>query len=155
MKRWLDRCTDAFLALLIIGMTLVVSISVFYRYVLNHPLSWSEEITRLMIVWLSFVGAYMAMRENKHIGFDLLVSKFSPKAKALVSLIGNLLILVFLLVVFWEGISFSREFLNVGMPYTNLPIGWLYYSVFPVSGALMILQTFLSLGALWKSIRST
>ncbi len=154
MKRWIDRCIDAFLAFLIIGMTVVVSISVFYRYVLNHPLSWSEEITRLMIVWLSFVGAYMAMRENKHIGFDLLVSKFSSKGKAWVALIGNLLILVFLFVVFWEGIAFSREFLNVGMPYTNLPIGWLYYSVFPVSGALMILQTFLSLWDQWKSIRS-
>ncbi|MCX7786652.1 MAG: TRAP transporter small permease [Spirochaetes bacterium] len=155
MKRWIDRCIDAFLALLIIGMTMVVSISVFYRYVLNHPLSWSEEITRLMIVWLSFVGAYMAMRENKHIGFDLLVSKFSSKAKTWIALLGQLLILVFLFVVFWEGIAFSREFLNVGMPYTNLPIGWFYYSVFPVSGALMILQTFLSLRDLWKSIRST
>lgn len=155
MKRLIDQCVDTFLAFLIIGMTLVVSISVFYRYVLNYPLSWSEEITRLMIVWLSFVGAYMAMRENKHIGFDLLISKFSPKAQALVALIGYFLQLGFLIVLFWEGISFSREFLNVGMPYTNLPIGWLYYSVFPVSGALMILQTFLSLKDLWKSIRST
>ena len=155
MKRLIDRWIDTFLAFLIIGMTRVVSISVFYRYVLNHPLSWSEEITRLMIVWLSFVGAYMAMRENKHIGFDLLISKFSPRARTFVALIGNLLILVFLLVVFWEGIAFSREFLNVGMPYTNLPAGWLYYSVFPVSGALMILQTFLSIRDLWKSIRST
>lgn len=145
MKKKLDRVVDSFLGILVLGMTAVVSISVFYRYVLNHPLSWSEEVTRLMIVWLSFVGAYAAMRENKHIGFDLLVASFPDWLKRLTALFGQVLIAVFLVVVVWEGFIFSYEFLGVTMPYTNIPIGWFYYSVFPVSGILMLAQMILNI----------
>jgi TRAP-type C4-dicarboxylate transport system permease small subunit len=152
MKKWIDRIVDSFMAFLIIGMTIVVSVSVFYRYVLNHPLSWSEEVTRLMIVWVSFIGAYMAMRENRHIGFDILVNRFSPKLRRIIALIGQILILIFLGVVIWEGILFSKEFLNVGMPYTNIPVGWFYYTVFPVSGVLMAMQTLLTIRDLLRRI---
>jgi TRAP-type C4-dicarboxylate transport system permease small subunit len=145
MKKKLDWVVDSFLGILVLGMTVVVFISVFYRYVLNHPLSWSEEITRLMIVWLSFVGAYAAMRENKHIGFDLLVAKFPEWLRRLTALFGQVLIAVFLIVVVWEGFIFSREFTAVTMPYTDIPIGLFYYSVFPVSGILMLAQTVLNI----------
>ena len=144
MKKIIDKAVDAFLGILVILMTIVVSVSVFYRYVLNHPLSWSEEVTRLFIVWLSFVGAYAAMRENKHIGFDLFVAKMSPPVRRVIALFGQTLVAVFLVVVVREGFVFSREFLAVTMPYTNIPIGWFYYSVFPVSGILMLVQTLIS-----------
>jgi TRAP-type C4-dicarboxylate transport system permease small subunit len=145
MKKKLDKAVDFFVAMLVLGMTVVVFISVFYRYVLNQPLSWSEEITRLMIVWLSFVGAYVAMRENKHIGFDLLVAKLPAGTRRTVHLVGQILTAIFLAVVVWQGFLFSREFLGVTMPYTDIPIGWFAYSVFPVSGALMLLQTIISI----------
>lgn len=145
MKQKLDRAVDFFLAMLVIGMTIVVGVSVFYRYVLNQPLSWSEEITRLMVVWLSFVGAYMAMRENKHIGFDLFVKYFSPGPRKAVALGGQALIAIFLVVVVWEGFIFSWEFLDVPMPYTDISVGWFYYTVLPVSGVLMLAQTILNI----------
>ncbi len=145
MKKKLDKVVDIFTAFLVLGMTVVVFISVFYRYVLNMPLSWSEEITRLMIVWLSFVGAYVAMRENKHIGFDVIVAKLPAGLRRWIHLAGQVLIAVFLLVVVWQGFIFSREFLHVTMPYTDIPIGWFAYSVFPVSGILMLMQTIISI----------
>jgi TRAP-type transport system small permease protein len=145
MKEKLDWLVDSLMGVLVLGMTVVVSIAVFYRYVLDHPLSWTEEITRMFIVWLSFLGAYAAMRENKHIGFDLLVSKFSPRFKILTELAGQILIGIFLLVVTWQGFIFSYEFLEVTMPYTDIPIGWCYYSVFPVTGILMVTQTVISI----------
>jgi TRAP-type C4-dicarboxylate transport system permease small subunit len=151
MKNKMDKVIDFILVLLVIGMTTVVSIAVFFRYVLNHPLSWTEEVTRLMIVWLSFMGAYMAMREKKHIGFDLFISKLPDMIKRGIELAGHILILIFLIVVVWEGFKFSQEFLNVGMPYTNIPVGWFAYSVFPVSGTLMLVQTVISIREIVKT----
>lgn len=151
MKKLLDRCVDFFTAMLVLGMTVVVFISVFYRYVLNHPLSWTEEVTRLMIVWLSFVGAYVAMREKKHIGFDLFVAKMPKNARRTVFALGQILIAVFLFVVVWEGSIFAGEFLDVTMPYTNIPIGWFAYSVFPISGALMLMQTVIDFADSFKN----
>jgi len=145
MKEKLDRLVDSLMGVLVLGMTVVVTIAVFYRYVLDHPLSWTEEITRMFIVWLSFLGAYAAMRENKHIGFDLLVAKFSPRFKTLTDLVGQVLIGIFLLVVTYQGFIFSYEFLDVTMPYTDIPLGWFYYSVFPVTGILMVAQTVISI----------
>lgn len=145
MKEKLDRIVDSLMGVLVLGMTMVVSIAVFYRYVLDYPLSWTEEITRMFIVWLSFLGAYAAMRENKHIGFDLLVSKFSPRFKMLTELAGQILIGIFLLVVTWQGFIFSYKFLDVTMPYTDISLGWFYYSVFPVTGTLMVAQTVISI----------
>lgn len=145
MKQKLDKAVDFFTTILVLGMTVVVFISVFFRYVLNYPLSWSEEITRLMIVWLSFLGAYVAMRENKHIGFDVIVTKLPPGLQRSIYLAGQVLTAAFLLVVIWQGFIFSREFLDVTMPYTDIPIGWFAYSVFPVSGILMLIQTLISI----------
>jgi TRAP-type C4-dicarboxylate transport system permease small subunit len=150
MKKKIDRAIDFFLAMLVIGMTVVVTVSVFFRYVLNYPLSWSEEVTRLMIVWLSFVGAYMAMREDKHIGFDLFISKLPDGIKKGIGLVGQFLIVLFLLVYVWQGTKFAGEFLNVGMPYTNIPVGWFAYSVFPVSGVLMLVQTAITIRGFLK-----
>ncbi len=154
MKEKLDRLVDSLMGVLVLGMTVVVSIAVFYRYVLDHPLSWTEEITRMFIVWLSFLGAYAAMRENKHIGFDLLVAKFSPRFKALTDLVGQILIGIFLLVVTYQGFIFSYEFLGVTMPYTDISIGWFYYSVFPVTGILMVAQTVMSIIQSMKNFKA-
>jgi TRAP-type C4-dicarboxylate transport system permease small subunit len=141
MKKILDQAIDFILAMLLIAMTCIVFIQVFFRYVLNAPLPWPEETARMMIVWLSFIGGYMALRENKHIGFNLLVKKFPVHAQLVINIIGKVLIIIFLFVVIKEGLAFSRKYLAITMPYTGISVGWVVYSVFPVSGALMLLQT--------------
>jgi hypothetical protein len=45
-------------------MTVVVAVQVFFRYVLNQSLFWSEELARYLLVWLSFLGASVAYRDN-------------------------------------------------------------------------------------------
>jgi TRAP-type C4-dicarboxylate transport system permease small subunit len=148
MKRTIDKAVDYFLILLILAMTAVVFISVFFRYVLNSPLSWSDEIARLMVVWLCFIGAYMALRENKHIGFDLVFKKLPPALKAGVALLNQALMAVFLLVVIWQGLIFSGEFLDVTMPYTGIPLGWFAYSALVAGGLLMLAQVLINLAGL-------
>ena len=145
MKRLLDHAVDAFLAALLLGMTLVVAIQVFFRYVVNSPLAWPEETARIMIVWLSFVGAYMAMRENKHIGFGLLVERLPAAGQAVVEIAAKLCMILFLLVMTVEGFAFAAKYADVPMPYTDVSTGLVVYSVFPVSGALMLLQSLLDL----------
>jgi TRAP-type C4-dicarboxylate transport system permease small subunit len=145
MKRTIDKAVDFFLAMLILGMTAVIFISVFFRYALNAPLSWSEEIARLMVVWMCFVGCYMALRDKKHIGFDLLFKHLPAGAKRGVDLFNQILMGIFTLVLIWQGLIFASQFLEVTMPYTNIPVGWFAYSVFPVSGLLMLWQIVLNI----------
>ena len=51
------------LGILMIG---VVAAQVFFRYVLNHSLFWSEELARYILVWLTFLGASVAYRRGVH-----------------------------------------------------------------------------------------
>ncbi|PID55857.1 hypothetical protein CSB45_14205 [candidate division KSB3 bacterium] len=140
MKKKLDHGIDCILAIVMAAMTIIVFTQVFFRYVLNSALSWPEEMARLLIVWLTFTGAYMALREKKHIGFNLLVKKLSPKSQQIVIIAGKVLMMAFLFVMIKEGVLFARKFANVPMPYTRFPIGIVAYSVFPISGCLMFLQ---------------
>ena len=154
MKTYIDRAVDFFLVLLMVAMAVVVFLQVFYRYVLDAPLSWPEEIARLLVVWLTFVGGYMAMREHRHVGFDLLVKKVSPRVQAVIRILGRAMVVVFLLVVVGQGWIFMRKFIGVEMPYTGLSIGIFAYSVFPISGALMILQAVVDFADSVRVLRS-
>jgi len=153
MKEYLDRGIDAILALILAVMTVIVFLQVFFRYVLNHPLSWPEETARIMIVWLSFLGAYVAMREKKHIGFNLLVKKLPLRWQAIVEIAGRILVVVFLLVVIKQGWFFAGKYLTMRMPYTGISVGWLVYSVFPASGLLMFIQAVIDLSRSFSMLR--
>ncbi len=140
MKRMIDRIIDGILVVLILAMTVVIFISVFLRYVLNNPQSWTDEVSRIMIAWLSFLGAYMALREGKHIGFDLLVQNLPVRVRAIVHLVGQAFVLVFLAVMIWQGVVFSRAFLWTPMEYTGIPLGIVAYSAITTSGLLLFAQ---------------
>jgi len=143
MKRYFNGGIDLLLAVLLVAMTLVVFLQVFFRYVVNAPLSWPEETARIMIVWLSFVGGYMAMREDKHLGFGLLVDKLPVALQKAVGVVGRIFVVIFLLVVVREGYTFAMSNVDVPMPYTDISTGIWVYSVFPIAGVLMLMQSVL------------
>ncbi len=72
----------------------VFNLQIFYRYVLNDPLSWTMEVQLLAFVWTALLGASYMRRKNGHIVFDLVFEMFGPRGKALAILVGNLLIAI-------------------------------------------------------------
>ncbi|WP_461209148.1 TRAP transporter small permease [Desulfocurvus sp. DL9XJH121] len=76
----LNTACEAILALCGAGMAVVIGLQVIFRYALNDSLFWSEELGRLLLVWLTFCGAAVAYRRGAHIGVDALVARLSAKA---------------------------------------------------------------------------
>ena len=72
---WLLEVTAG---LLIGAITVLVSVQVFARYVLNNTPPWSEELCRYLFVWASFLGACVAMRRAAPLGVDSLVVRLPP-----------------------------------------------------------------------------
>ena len=58
--------------LLMAAIAVVISVGVFFRYVLNDSLSWTEEIAKYLLVWLAFVGSPLALRHGGHIAVEVL-----------------------------------------------------------------------------------
>lgn len=67
VRRLIAQAEDAAVGLLMAGMAVMLAAQVVFRYVLNSPLAWTEELSRLSVVWLTFIGAAIATREGSHI----------------------------------------------------------------------------------------
>lgn len=73
MVRIIEFCflvLKAAIALLLAGMVVLVFGNVVLRYALNTGITYSEELSRTFFVWLTFLGAVVAMREHAHLGVD-------------------------------------------------------------------------------------
>ncbi|MBE0582411.1 MAG: TRAP transporter small permease [Desulfofustis sp.] len=127
-----DRCINWFLALLMAAMVVIIAAQVWYRFILNDPLSWSEEAGRYLFVWISFVGAAAGVRYQVHLGIDLMDKLLSPGAYRIAVVVVNLVIQVFLLIIIYWGfkilgiIQFQQSpSMNISMryPYMAVPVG--------------------------------
>jgi TRAP-type C4-dicarboxylate transport system permease small subunit len=84
--RFLKRVNDvlgwvemAILGLFVTVMFAVVFGQVFFRYVLNQPSPWTEELARYLFIWISMIGAAYGVKQQSHFGFEMLVKKMSPR----------------------------------------------------------------------------
>src|SRR2546426_8707181 len=65
---------------LMVAMVALVTIGVFFRYIVNASLSWYDEFASYLLVWLSFYGAVVATYRGRHIGFETLAERRGPRA---------------------------------------------------------------------------
>ena len=134
-----------YLGYLCIGLLSILIIDVlagvFFRYVLSNSLSWSGEVARYMCIWLSFIGCATLKYHRGHIGLEFLVTLFPAKAQSIITLVNNILILVFLGYVTWYGIELSMMQLAQRSSALRMSMSIPYASV-PAGCALMALATF-------------
>ena len=67
-------------------------LQVFFRYALNNPLTWTNDLIVVGFVWTVLFGASLTMRARKHVKFTLLYDSLKPRGAAIARAIGNLLI---------------------------------------------------------------
>jgi TRAP-type C4-dicarboxylate transport system permease small subunit len=79
-------------------MFVVFVIQIFFRYFLNHPLTWPQEVTIFGFIWTAILGACFAKRHNVHVVFDLIYEAATPKTQLCLRLIGNGLIVAAFLI---------------------------------------------------------
>jgi len=116
----------------------IAVLAVIARYVFGGAVSWSEEVPRYLLIWISFLGAAICVDRKEHIAFDILYSRLPRRPRAVLRWAIDLLILAFGFVMFWWGIVFVEDFggdLMETLPFKNY---W-YYVVMPISGLLIML----------------
>jgi TRAP-type C4-dicarboxylate transport system permease small subunit len=133
---------------LLVALTVVVCLGVFFRYALNASLSWYDEFASYLLVWLTFFGAVVADYHRRHIGFDLLVGKLAPPSRRVVEGVAEVAVLGFQVVLLYYGWILTERMgdeTSISLPW--IKIAWVN-SVLPVAGALLMLLSFARLGAL-------
>jgi TRAP-type C4-dicarboxylate transport system permease small subunit len=134
----LDRALKQVLWLLVALLTASVFLQVVSRFVLKYPLPWTEEVSRIAFVYSIFVGATIAVREKTHLNIDAILVVLPKGMARALTILGSLLVGVFLGFVTWEGIVLVRATGVQMTPVMQLPFRHLYLVV-PASGALMLL----------------
>ena len=136
----MDRCVNWFLALLMAGMVIIISAQVWYRFILNDPLSWSEEAGRYLFVWISFMGAAAGVRYQVHLGIDIMDKLLSANAYRLVVVAVNVIIQLFLLMIIYWGFKILGIIQFQESPSMHISMCYPYMAV-PVGGIFMLINS--------------
>ena len=121
-------------------MVVLVFGNVVLRYGFNSGITVSEELSRWFFVWMTFLGAVVAMRDHGHLGVDSLV-KVLPAIGKKTCLVASHLLMLFATLLFLKG-SWVQTEINLGTtaPATGFSLAWVYGVgiVFSVSVALIL-----------------
>ncbi|MBN8942129.1 MAG: TRAP transporter small permease [Rhizobiales bacterium] len=134
------QLAKALAVLCMVVMVVLVFGNVVLRYGFNSGIIVSEELSRWLLVWLTFFGAIVALREHKHLGVDMLVQRLSAPMKRVCFVLSHLLML-YASYLLLEG-SWRQVLITAGdrAPATSLSVGFFYASgvVFGVSAMLIL-----------------
>jgi TRAP-type transport system small permease protein len=121
-------------------MVVLVFGNVVLRYGFNSGITVSEELSRWLFVWLTFLGAIVALKEHGHLGSDMLVSRLPVAGKKLAFIVGHLLMIYICWLMFSGSFQQTQLSVDVEAPVTGLSMAWLsgVGMVFAVSAALLL-----------------
>jgi TRAP-type C4-dicarboxylate transport system permease small subunit len=113
-------------ALGMIGMTFVVGWQVFARYVLNDTPSWAEPMTLQLMGWFIILGAAVGVRENFHLGLDLIQHVAPAAVGKVLDAITFVLVILFGLAMSWYSLDLAIGTWAARLPVLGIPGGWDY-----------------------------
>jgi TRAP-type transport system small permease protein len=140
------KAIDALLAALLFGMVVMVFGNVFLRYLFNSGIDISEELSRFFFVWLTFIGAIVALKEGTHLGMDNVVSRLSRGGKLVCLAICQVLIILCCAILVWGTWDQHEINATTSAPVTGLSMIWVF-GVGYITGTAMIAT---SLHTLWR-----
>jgi TRAP-type C4-dicarboxylate transport system permease small subunit len=144
----IDWVLDKVTLSLLILLNLVVGAQVFARYVLNHSLFWSEELARYLFIWLVFLSAAIVLRQDRHIQVSVFVDMLPASMKRAVIILGDLLMLGFVLVVLVESIRLAGMVWTVLTAAMEIPWTFVYLGILIGMGVMLLAL----LGSLWARL---
>ena len=145
MTRFLNassRLIDLLLAALLALMVLLVFGNVVLRYALNSGITVSEEVSRWLFVWMTFLGAIVALKDRAHLGTDMLVSRLPLWGKKACLVVGHALMLWITWLLFQGSLAQARINWDVQAPVTGASMAIFYGSgvVFAIAAGFLLLR---------------
>jgi TRAP-type C4-dicarboxylate transport system permease small subunit len=117
-------------------MLFVVVLGVFFRYALNQPIFWSQEVAVILLLWSIFLGGFYTYLEGGHVSVNFVVDKLGEKTRKIALLVMDILSFILLLIIFKDGLRIALNMMGTKTPALRLPIAIPLLSV-PVGAFLM------------------
>ena len=123
-------------------LLLLMVICVFFAAIFRKagfPIVWSVDLAQLLFVWLSFIGADIALQNNKHIGVDILTRKLPEKTYKIILIITYIMIFIFLLLITCYGTYLA--ILNYKRQFSGMEISYSWATSAAPVGCLLMIRT--------------
>lgn len=141
--RFMDRINHLVglvLALMLGVMTVLIAWQVFARFVAGNSLTFSEEVSRFLMIWLTLLGAAYAVRRGTLLAVDLVPDMLKGKVQTTVKVVAHLLSLVFYVILIYFGWSIADTVAYQNAPATGISMAWPMLALC-AGGVLMFLNT--------------
>ncbi|MFT4172033.1 MAG: TRAP transporter small permease [Rhodocyclaceae bacterium] len=109
-------------------MVILVFSNVVLRYAFNSGITFSEEVSRFLFVWVVFIGALLTMRDRTHLGVLGLVQRMPPMGKRFCKLISDLITLLCCALLLYGATTLALDNMSNYSPVTQIPLGIVYLS---------------------------
>lgn len=151
MDAWINRfckLIDILIGTALAVMVVLVFGNVVLRYAANSGITVSEELSRWLFVWMTFLGAVVALKEHGHLGTDMLVSRLGPGGKKTCLVLAQVLMLYATWLLFSGSVAQAKINWDVEAPVSGLSVAIFYASgiVFAVSTGVLLLRE------LWRTL---
>jgi TRAP-type C4-dicarboxylate transport system permease small subunit len=130
----IEKAVQVVVTLMMLGILVATLMQVIWRYVFNSPFMWTEELARDLGIWLVMLSVSVVLKENRHLGFDIMPEKWKP----VLGLITNAAVLFFSGSLFVASIRFVSVSAGRESPAIRMPL-WILYSALPVGLVLLLI----------------
>jgi len=147
MKKAIDRGLGSVLVFLMTLMVATVLWQIFSRYVIESPSTFTDELSRYMLIWIGLLGAAYASGQRQHLSINILPPRLNEKNRIRLRIAQNITIMVFVALVLIIGGSrlvYITYYLDQHSPALNLSVA-VVYLIIPISGILIITYLVLEL----------
>jgi TRAP-type C4-dicarboxylate transport system permease small subunit len=128
---------EYFALVLVLGSFLILIMEVVFRYLLGSSLEWTDEISRILLVWMTFTGMGFVIRDRKEIVCEAFGQKLPKRVQKYWSLGVDILVAAFTLFLFVYGIKMTLFSWEIKTESMELPFSFFYISI-PIGCLLML-----------------
>ncbi|KUO48813.1 MAG: hypothetical protein APF76_18200 [Desulfitibacter sp. BRH_c19] len=135
----INTVVEVILFSMLVTMTIAVFLQILFRYLLNAPLYWTEELSRYLMIWIVYLGSSVGIKRGAHVGFSYFVNLVGPKIANWFYMMSFLGIAAFCVNITYYGLIVALRNMKQLSPALQLPIGFVYMAL-PVAGVLCLIQ---------------
>jgi tripartite ATP-independent transporter DctM subunit len=132
--KWLEFAA----AILLICITLVVTMQIVCRYILQELPPWSEELSRYLFIWANFVGAGVALARNSHVSIDSLVARLPDSVRRKLESVVVILVTTFSLFLLYQGVVTAVAMKGSYSITMHFSMAWVFAAL-PTAGLIFVL----------------
>ena len=137
-ERRLKQVLNSIIVFLFGSIVMVTILQVFFRYCLNVPLMWTEELARYLFIWGILIASARGLEEGLHIGIEIVLDKQSDKVRAIIKFFIYSIMIIFLVFVIYYGWVLVGKVITTKTPALHLPMSIVYLAL-PFSSIIWII----------------